>query len=100
MIIKVFSNSMNFPCMELFWGIFQVFQKACGNPACKTALKLNQLSRMAVQDFVGDGTLHPSQILSETPNSVLQMPNITVSLNGVFKLLNPLKAAGPDNLKP
>ena len=50
-----------------------------------------------------DGLLHPSQIPSETLSSVPQMPNITVSLNGILKLLkdlNPHKAAGPDQLKP
>ena len=49
-----------------------------------------------------DGLLHPSRILSETFSSVPQMPFITVSLNGIMKLLkdlNPHKAAGPDQLK-
>ena len=49
-----------------------------------------------------DGLLHPSQIPSETLSSVPQMPNITVSLNGILKLLkdlNPHKAAGPGLLK-
>ena len=32
----------------------------------KTPLTLNQLSRMAVQDLVDNGKLHPSQIPSET----------------------------------
>ena len=69
----------------------------------KTPLKLSQLSRMAVQDSVDNGLLDPSQIPSETHSSVPQMPNITVSLNGILKLLkdlNPHKAAGPDQLKP
>ena len=69
----------------------------------KTPLKLCQLSLMAVQDYVDDGFLHPSQIPSESLNSVPQMPNIKVSLNRIFKLLkdlNPYKAAGPDRLKP
>ena len=50
-----------------------------------------------------DGLLHPFQIPSETLSSVPQMPNITVSLNGILKLLkdlNPHKAAGPGQLKP
>ena len=58
---------------------------------------------MAVQDFVDDGILNPSHIPSKTLSSVPQMPNISVSLNGVLKLLkdlNPHKAAGPDQLKP
>ena len=69
----------------------------------KTPLKLSQLTRMAVQDFVDDGILNPSHIPSKTLSSVPQMPNISVSLNGVLKLLkdlNPHKAAGPDQLKP
>ena len=69
----------------------------------KTPLKLSQLSRMAVQDSVDNGLLDPSKIPSETHSSVPQMPNITVSLNGILKLLkdlNPHKAAGPDQLKP
>ena len=54
---------------------------------------------MAVQDYVDDGTLRASQIPRETLSSVPQMPNITVSLNGILKLLkdpNPNRAAGPD----
>ena len=50
-----------------------------------------------------DGLLHPSQMPNETLSSVPHMPNITVSLNGILKLLNdlnPHKAAGPDQLKP
>ena len=68
----------------------------------KTPLKLSQLTRMAVQDFVDDGILNPSHISSKTLSSVPQMPNISVSLNRVLKLLkdfNPHKAAGPDQLK-
>ena len=60
-------------------------------------------SRMAVQDLVDNGKLHPSQIPSETLSSVPQMSNITVFLNGILKLLKDLnthKAAGPDQLKP
>ena len=69
----------------------------------KTPLKQIQLSRMAVQDFVDDGVLHPSQIPSETLRSVSHLQNINVSLNGILNLLkdlNPHKAAGPDQLKP
>ena len=50
-----------------------------------------------------DGVLHPSHIPSETLGSVPLMSNITVSLNGILKLLkdfNSHKAAGPDQLKP
>ena len=68
----------------------------------KIPLKLSQLSLMAVQDYVDDGLHHPSQIPSETLSPVPHMPNITVSLNGILKLLNdlnPHKAAGPDQLK-
>ena len=48
------------------------------------------------------GILNPSHIPSKTLSSVPQMPNITVSLNGVLKLLNdlnPHKATGPEQLK-
>ena len=58
---------------------------------------------MAEQDFVDDGILNPSHIPSKTLSSVPHMPDITVSLNGVLKLLkdlNPHRAAGPDQLKP
>ena len=68
----------------------------------KTPLKLSQLTRMLVQDFVDDVILNPSHIPSKTLSSVPQMPNIIVSLNGVLKLLKDLnlhKAAGPDQLK-
>ena len=67
----------------------------------KTPLKLRQLSRMVVQDFINGGILHQSQIPGKTLYSVSQMPIITVSLNGVLKLLkdlNPHKATGPDQL--
>ena len=69
----------------------------------KTPLILSQLSLMAIQDYVDDGLIHPSQIHSETLSPVPRMPNITISLNGILKLLNdlnPHKAAGPDELKP
>ena len=69
----------------------------------KTPQKLSQLTHMAVHDFVGDVILNPSHIPSKTLKSVPQMPDITVSLNGVLKLLkdlNPHKAAGPNQLKP
>ena len=58
---------------------------------------------MAVQDFVDDGIFNPSHIPSKTLSSVPQMPDSTVSLNGVLKLLKDLnthKATGPDQLKP
>ena len=57
---------------------------------------------MAIHDSVDDGVIQPSQIPSETLSSVPQMINITVSLNGILKLLkdlNPHKAAGPYQLK-
>ena len=67
----------------------------------KTPLKLSQLSPMTVQDYVDDDLLHPSQIPNETLSSIPQMPNITISLNGILKLLkDPHENAGPDQLKP
>lgn len=69
----------------------------------KSPLKLSQLSQITVQELVDQGKLAsdavPQQNLSFTPI----MPNITVSLSGVLKLLKelkPHKAAGPDQLKP
>lgn len=65
----------------------------------KSPLKLSQLASMAVQDLVDSDANVPGECLSTTPH----MESITVSVNGIVKLLkdlNPHKAAGPDQLKP
>ena len=69
----------------------------------KCPLKLSQLASMAVQDFSDNGTIDPTQIPGECLNTTPQMESITVSTNGIAKLLkdlNPHKAAGPDQIKP
>ena len=56
---------------------------------------------MAVQDLSGSGTIDPSQIPSECLSTTSHMESITVSTNGIAKLLkdlNPHKAAGPDKI--
>ena len=75
----------------------------------KSPLKLSRLAYMAVQDLSNSGTIDPSQIpgecLSTTPHMESTTPHkesITVSTNSITKLLtdlNPLKAAGPDQIK-
>ena len=68
----------------------------------KCPLKLSQLASMAVQDLSDSGTIDPSQIPGECLNTTPHMESITVSTNGIAKLLkdlNPHKAAGPDQIK-
>ena len=58
---------------------------------------------MAVQDLSDSDTIDPSQIPGECLNTTPHMESITVSTNGIAKLLedlNPHKAAGPDQIKP
>ena len=58
---------------------------------------------MAVQDLSDSGTIDPSQIPGECLNTTPHMESITVSTNGIAKLLkdlNPHKAVGPDQIKP
>ena len=58
---------------------------------------------MAVQDLYDSGTVDPSQIPGECLNTTPHMESITVSTNGIAKLLkdlNPHKAAGPHQIKP
>ena len=68
----------------------------------KSPLKPSQLSSMAEQDLVGGCKIDPSQVPGECLSSTTQMSNISVSLHGILKLLkdlNPVKAAGSDQLK-
>ena len=47
--------------------------------------------------------VYPSTVPQHFQNSVMVMPDIDISLNGILKLLlnlKPGKAAGPDNLRP
>ena len=58
---------------------------------------------MAVQDLSDNGTIDPSQIPGECLNTTLHTESITVSTNGIAKLLKDLnshKAAGPEQIKP
>ena len=57
---------------------------------------------MAVQVLSDNCTIDPSQIPGECLNTTPHMESITVSTNGIAKLLkdlNPHKAAGPDQIK-
>ena len=68
----------------------------------KSPLKLSQLAFMAVQDLSDNDTIDPSQILRECLSATPHMESITVSTNGIAKLLkylNPNKAAGRDQIK-
>ena len=56
-----------------------------------------------MQDLSDNGTIDPSQIPGECLNTTPHVESITVSTNGISKLLkdlNPHKAAGPDQIKP
>ena len=58
---------------------------------------------MTVQDLSDRGAIDPSQVQGEILSSTPKMESISVSLNGIVKLLkdlNPHKAAGPDQIKP
>ena len=59
---------------------------------------------MAVQDPSDNVTIDPSQIPGDCLSTTTpHMESITVSTNGIAKLLkdlNPHKAAGPDQIKP
>ena len=69
----------------------------------KSTLKLSQIASMAVQDLSDNGTIDPSQIPGECLSTTPHMESITVSTNGIAKLLkdlNPNKAAGLDQMKP
>ena len=69
----------------------------------KSPLKLRQLADMTAQDLSDRGAIDPSQVQGEILSSTPKMKSISVSLNGIVKLLkdlNPHKAAGPDQIKP
>ena len=69
----------------------------------KTPIRLSQLSQMRVQDLLDEGRLAPSSVPNGFASDNNVMPGISVSVPGVFKLLNEInshKAAGPDKLKP
>ena len=57
---------------------------------------------MAVQDLSDSSTIYPSQMPCECPSATPYMKRISVSTNGIAKLLkdiNPHKA-GPDQIEP
>ena len=61
------------------------------------------LTSIAVQDLSDNGTIDPSQIPGECLSTTPHMESITISTNGIAKLLkrlNPHKAAGPYQIKP
>ena len=69
----------------------------------KSPLKLSQLAYMSVQDLSDRGVIDPSQVQGESLSSTPHMESISISVNGIAKLLkdlNPHKAAGPDQIKP
>ena len=58
---------------------------------------------MIVQDLSDRGAIDPPQVQGEILSSTPKVESISVSLNGIVKLLkdpNPSKAPGPDQLKP
>ena len=55
---------------------------------------------MAVQDLSDNGTIDPSQIPGECLHTTPHLESVTVSTNGIAKLLkDPNEAAGPDQIK-
>ena len=69
----------------------------------KSPLKPSQLAYMTVQDLSDRRAIDPSQVQGEILSSTPKTENISVSLNGIVKLLkdlSPHKAAGPDQIKP
>ena len=64
----------------------------------KTLVSIKSLAQKSLQDLHGFGVDFPFQ-----PSPYLKMPDVSVSAEGIDKLLiglNPHKAAGPDKLKP
>lgn len=58
---------------------------------------------MSVADLVDKGNISPSQAPTSCQNKFPIMQPLTLSINGILKLLkdlNPHKAAGPDHIKP
>ena len=58
---------------------------------------------MSVANQVDKGTIPPSKVPPHIIDSVPTMKPLTLSINGILKLLkdlNPHKAAGPDHIKP
>ena len=75
----------------------------CSHQVTKSPLKLRPLTSMTVQSLSDNGTIDPSQIPGECLSTTPHMESITISTNGIAKLLkhlNPHKAAGPDQIKP
>ena len=66
-------------------------------------LRLNHLSESAVLDGLADGTLNEENIPGTFRPKVREMPQMSISLAGILKMLaglDPSKATGPDAIKP
>ena len=69
----------------------------------KAPLSLSRLCKMQIQDMADSGTLRHDVVPAGILNSNPTMEELTISCNGILKLLQnlkPFKAAGPDKLKP
>ena len=69
----------------------------------KDPLSLSRLAKMRVQDLKSAGGLSPNTDTDPEQDTTKCMPEISISENGLLKLLKnlkPGKAAGPDGLKP
>ena len=69
----------------------------------KATLSLSRLCKMKIQDMTDSCKMRhdavPAELLNPNPN----MEELSISCNGILKLLQnlkPFKAAGPDRLKP
>ena len=56
----------------------------------KSPLKLSQLAYMSVQDLSDRGVIDPSQVQGESLSSTPHMESISISVNGIAKLLKDL----------
>ena len=78
----------------------QQFQKAFKK---KALMPLFQLATQAFQNGLDNGKIGSHSIPSSLHSKYQPMPEITISVTGIIKLLcslNPSKASGPDSIKP
>ena len=69
----------------------------------KAPLSLSRLCKMQIQDMTDNGTMCHDAVPAEVLSSSPKMEELSISINGILKLLQnlkPFKAAGPDRLKP
>ena len=69
----------------------------------KSPLTLKQLCQQKVQDLQESGHYNPDNVPPEARNKYTCMTDITISVNGITKLLQglkPDKAPGPDRIRP